>query len=324
MSNTKNSAVVIARDVLELEAQALLSSSASLRDDFNSIVDFLLRDDIRRIVVMGIGKSGLVGKKIAATLASTGSPATFVHPGEAGHGDLGMITSGDVVIAISQSGSANEIRVLLPYLTAKKIPLIAMTGNASSPIAEKADYIIDTSISREACPHNLAPTSSTTLTMALGDGLAVALSSLRGFTPNEFALTHPLGALGRQLVTTVSQIMVSGSDNPEVNEQASIADCIVEMSRCGIGFTNIVKNQKVRGVFTDGDLRRVLGSSATSLEISVSNYMSTNFQTINEDSLASEALDLMRRYKVNALPVVSDSDELIGAINLRMLIAYGL
>lgn len=324
MSSTKNSAVAIARDVLALEAQALLSSSARLSGDFDSVVNFLLRDEVRRIVVMGIGKSGLVGRKIAATLASTGSPAIFVHPGEAGHGDLGMITSGDAVIAISQSGTAGEIRVLLPYFTVKKIPLIAMTGNVCSPIAEKATYIIDTSVDREACPLNLAPTASTTLTMALGDGLAIALSRLKGFTPSQFALTHPLGSLGKQLLARVSHIMVSGVDNPVVGETATITDCIVEMTRCGIGFTSVVKDKKLVGVFTDGDLRRFLSTPNSSLIRTISEFVNNSYQTTTKDSLASEALDLMRRNKINALPVLDETGNLAGAINLRMLIAYGL
>ena len=256
---------------------------------------------------MGVGKSGLVGRKIAATLASNGSPAIFVHPGEAGHGDLGMITSRDVVIAISQSGKADEIRVLLPYFTVKKIPLIAMTGNINSPIAKRAKYIIDTSIEREACPLNLAPTASTTLTMALGDGLAIALSRLKGFTPNQFALTHPLGSLGKQLLTRVSHIMVSEIDNPVVGETATIADCIVEMSRCSMGFTSVVKDEKLAGVFTDGDLRRFLSSPDSSLNLPISELVHDTYQTTTKDSLASEALDLMRQNKINSLPVLDEA-----------------
>ena len=274
-----------------------------------------------RIVVLGMGKSGHIGGKLAATLASTGSPAFFVHPGEASHGDLGMITSKDVVIALSNSGETDEILTILPIIKRLGVPLIAMTGNPASSLAREADVNIDVSVAEEACPLGLAPTSSTTAALAMGDAMAVALLESRGFTAEDFARSHPAGSLGRRLLLHVADIMHTGDEIPRVSPGASLTDALEEMSRKGLGMTAVADDQdKVLGVYTDGDLRRSLDRNIDVHNSSVDEVMTPNCHTTRPDLLAAEALQFMEANKINGLLVVDKEQRLIGALNMHDLL----
>jgi len=316
----------IAGRVLDIEAAALRNARSRLGQEFVDAADLMLtRPAGGRVVVMGMGKSGHVGRKIAATLASTGTPALFVHPAEAGHGDLGMVTSLDVVLGISQSGKSDELLRVLPYLKRNRIPLIAMTANADSALGSHADVVIDTSVAREACPLGLAPTTSTTLTLALGDALAMCLLEVRGFTSEMFAATHPHGTLGRKLLVTLEDVMVKGTAVPRAKEGDSIREALVPMSKAGLGFVNVVDDQDaLTGVFTDGDLRRVLDRDVDIKRAKLSTYMVRDFVKINANQLAAQAVDLMEKHKVSAMPVVDDEARLVGAVNMRMLLQAGV
>jgi arabinose-5-phosphate isomerase len=315
-----------AREVLEIEAQALLAARDRINGSFHAAVD-LIREKCPpgKVVVMGVGKSGHVGHKIAATLASTGTPAFFVHPTEAGHGDLGMLTSSDVVLAISYSGKSDELLRVLPYLKRNAIASIAMTGDGQSPLAQHADAWIDGSVAQEACPLGLAPTASTTLALALGDALAICLLRERGFTPDDFAATHPHGTLGRRLLVSVGDIMLKGADLPKVSPQTTARACLTEMSRGAIGVVGVVdETDKLIGVFTDGDLRRVLDRNVDIHATPVEAVMTRSPMAMRPDQLAAEAADLMERKKVNAILVVDDSGHLVGAFNMRILLRAGV
>lgn len=278
-----------------------------------------------RIVVTGMGKSGHIGNKIAATLASTGSPAFFMHPGEASHGDLGMITSGDVVLALSNSGETAEIITILPIIKRLGIPLISMTGNPDSTLSREADVNIDVSVSREACPLGLAPTASTTAALAMGDALAVALLETRGFTELDFARSHPGGSLGRKLLLHVGDIMHTDSKIPQVSEQATISEALIEMTAKGLGMTAVVDSaQKISGVFTDGDLRRTLDRGVDLHSTPVTKVMTRGGITAQAEQLAAEALKLMEDNKINSLLVIDDSNNLIGALNMHDLLRAGV
>ncbi|MAM89294.1 KpsF/GutQ family sugar-phosphate isomerase [Allohahella sp. A8] len=278
-----------------------------------------------RVVVTGMGKSGHIGNKIAATLASTGTPSFFVHPGEASHGDLGMITKDDVVIAISNSGNTAEIISILPLIKRMSIPLITLTGNARSQMAALADVNLDTSVSKEACPLGLAPTSSTTVTLVLGDALAVALLEAKGFSEEDFAFSHPGGALGRRLLLKVADIMHDGPRIPAVSESASMSDCLLEMTRQGLGMACIVDSEfRLLGIFTDGDLRRALESRVDIHKAHLADIMTVKCTTIAADMLAAKALAIMDEKKINALPVVADDRKLIGALNMHDLLRAGV
>ena len=316
----------IAGRVLDIEATALRNARSRLGQEFVDAAELMLtRPAGGRVVVMGMGKSGHVGRKIAATLASTGTPALFVHPAEAGHGDLGMVTAPDVVLAISQSGKSDELLRVLPYLKRHRIPLIAMTAHADSALGTHADVVIDTSVTREACPLGLAPTASTTLTLALGDPLAMSLLEVRGFTSEMFAATHPHGTLGRKLLVTIEEVMVSGAGVPKANEGASIREALVPMSKAGLGFVNVVNDQDaVTGVFTDGDLRRVLDRDVDIKRVKLSTVMAREFVKIHVNQLAAQAVELMDKHKVSAMPVVDDEARLVGAVNMRMLLQAGV
>ncbi len=315
-----------ARSVLDIEIAALVNVKESLGSEFLSAVEMILHTQPSdRVIVMGMGKSGHVGKKIAATLASTGTPAFFVHPSEAGHGDLGMITSKDIVIAISQSGKSEEILRVIPYLKRNAISLIVMTGVANSPLALHADIVISTAVEREACPLGLAPTSSTTLTMALGDALAICLLKCRGFTAEDFAATHPHGALGRRLLLTIGDIMVSGELIPIVSPNTTIRKTLVEMSRGGLGFVIVVEPDNVIcGIFTDGDLRRTLDNEVDIKTTLIEKVMNTHFVSAKPKQLAVEAVELMEEFKMSALPIVNDKNHLVGALNIRILLQSGV
>jgi len=278
-----------------------------------------------RIVVTGMGKSGHIGGKIAATLASTGSPAFFVHPGEASHGDLGMITKNDVVIALSNSGNTAEIATIIPILKRFGVPLISMTGDKNSTLATAANINLDVCVSKEACPHDLAPTSSTTVALVMGDALAVALLQARGFTAEDFALSHPGGSLGKRLLLHVSDIMHSGERIPKVPENATVSEALLEMSKKGLGMTAIVdKQNKVLGLYTDGDLRRSLDKNINVHNTAISDVMTKNCRTTTTDELAASIVKLMDDHGINGLLVTDENKQLIGAFNMHDILRAGI
>ena len=278
-----------------------------------------------RVVVTGMGKSGHIAGKIAATLASTGTPAFFVHPGEASHGDMGMITANDCVIALSNSGSTHEILTLLPLIKRLDIPLISMTGSDTSELAQAADVHLLASVETEACPLNLAPTSSTTAALAMGDALAIAILEARGFTAEEFAFSHPGGALGKKLLLRVADVMVSGSDIPTVTPTTALADAIVEMTQKGLGMTTIASDDRqLLGIFTDGDLRRAVKNGTDLRATSLTEAMTADARTIHQELLAAEAMALMERHQISALVVVDDQNTIIGIVTLLALLKAGL
>ena len=310
--------------VIETELSAIDSLKPRINDDFASACHLLLNCK-GRVVVTGMGKSGHIGGKIAATLASTGTPAFFVHPGEASHGDLGMITDKDVVLALSNSGETNELLTIVPIIKRLAVPLISMTGNAQSTLAQQADINIDIAVEKEACPLGLAPTSSTTVTLVMGDALAVACLDARGFTAKDFALSHPGGSLGRRLLLHVADIMHTGDDIPRVADNASLRDALLEMTRKKLGMTAIVDdNNKMLGIFTDGDLRRALDKNIDIHSASINDVMTKNCKTIKKNILAAEALKIMEDKKINAIVVVDDENTLIGAINMHDLLRAGV
>ena len=323
MDNSK--IIEMGRAVIDTEAKAITDLGPRIDDKFVKACHYMLHCK-GRIVVTGMGKSGHIGNKIAATLASTGSPAFFVHPGEASHGDLGMITAQDVVIALSNSGETDEILTIVPLIKRLNVPLITFTGNPSSRLASEADVNLDISVEKEACPLGLAPTSSTTATLALGDALAISLLESRGFTADDFALSHPGGRLGKRLLLHVTDIMHTGDGIPTVTEQASLSEALEEMSRKGLGMTSIVdKDSKLVGIFTDGDLRRLLDHGPVDIQTaSVSECMIRNCTTVSANKLAAEALQLMDSLRINALPVVDESQKLIGTINMHDLLRSGV
>ncbi|MEN8170260.1 MAG: KpsF/GutQ family sugar-phosphate isomerase [Pseudomonadota bacterium] len=317
--------IELGRAVLETEAEAIIDLKQRLDDSFVTACRHMLHCE-GRIVVTGMGKSGHIGDKIAATLASTGSPSFFVHPGEASHGDLGMITAKDVVIALSNSGETDEILTILPIIKRLGIPLITLTGNPDSRLARAAEANIDVSVSKEACPLGLAPTASTTAALAMGDALAVALLEARGFTEEDFARSHPAGSLGRRLLLRIEDLMHSGESLPRVVSDASLSEALLEMSRKGLGMTTVVDaNDKLLGLFTDGDLRRLLDHGEVAIQqLSVGEVMHSDFTTIEAGLLAAEALRIMDEKRINALPVVDGDGSLIGALNMHDLLRAGV
>ena len=308
-------ALELAARTLDIEALALAGVKARLSASFTQAVATILASR-GRVVVMGMGKSGHVGRKIAATLASTGTPAMFVHPAEAGHGDLGMVTREDVVIAISNSGESDELNVILPVLKRAHVPLIAITGKPASTLAQHADMVLESTVEQEACPLNLAPTASTTAQMALGDALAVALLDARGFEESDFARSHPGGALGRKLLVHVRDLMRKDELVPRVAPDTAITDMLREMGSKGMGATAVVDGGgKPIGVFTDGDLRRLIEKGIDLLSIKAGAAMRANPRTIRADRLAAEAADLMEQFKINCMLVVDEAGVLVGAFN---------
>lgn len=322
----KERLIALARQVLEVEAAAIQAARARLGSAFLAATELLLSQSRGgRVVVMGMGKSGHIGRKIAATLASTGTPALFVHPAEAGHGDLGMVTPHDVVVAISQSGKSDELLRLLPYIKRNRIPLVVMTAKADSSLAQHADAVIDTSVDREACPLGLAPTASTTLALALGDALAMCLLEARGFTAEMFAVTHPHGTLGRKLLVSVADVMVTGTGLPTARDTTTIREALVGMSKAGLGFVNVLDaREALVGVFTDGDLRRVLDRDIDIKRESLVAVMAREFTTVKASQLAVEAVELMVQHKISGLPVVDDTGRLVGSLNMRLLLQAGV
>lgn len=308
-------AIRLARETLDIEAAAVLGLKQHLGLAFARAVEIMLLVS-GRVVVMGMGKSGHIGRKVAATLASTGTAAMFVHPAEASHGDLGMIKSVDLVLAISNSGESEELTAILPVLKRMGTPLIAMTGNSESTLARHADVFLDCAVEKEACPLNLAPTASTTAQLALGDALAVALLDARGFKAEDFARSHPGGALGRKLLTHVSDVMRSGDHVPRVGPQASFSELMREMSVKGLGATAIVDdNQNVLGIFTDGDLRRLVEKGIDLRTSTAQQVMHPKPSTIVRDALAVEAAELMELHSITSVLVVDAAGRLCGALN---------
>jgi arabinose-5-phosphate isomerase len=308
-------AIALAQETFAIEAEAVMGLKERVGEQFAQVVAMVLALK-GRVVVMGMGKSGHIGRKIAATLASTGTPAMFVHPAEASHGDLGMITSADMVLAISNSGESPEMAAVLPVLKRLGAPVVVMTGNLDSTMAKHAAVCLDSSVAKEACPLNLAPTASTTAQLALGDALAVALLDARGFRAEDFARSHPGGALGRKLLTHVSDVMRSGDAVPRVFADASFSDLMREMSAKGLGATAVVDaNKQVLGIFTDGDLRRLLEQGVDVREKKAHDVMQAMPHTVRTQSLAVDAAELMERHKITSVLVLDDENRLCGALN---------
>jgi len=314
----------IASRVLEVEAQAILDLRPQLNDEFRRATQLCL-DCSGRIVVTGMGKSGHIANKIAATLASTGTPSFYVHPAEASHGDMGMITRSDVVLAVSNSGETTELLAMLPNIKRLGVPLISISGSANSTLANSAAASLLFSITEEACPLNLAPTASTTATLALGDALAVVLLECRGFTSEDFALSHPGGALGRKLILRVSDIMRSGDDVALNEENTILGQALLTMSRKGLGMTIVIDAAgKLLGVFTDGDLRRVIDSRVDIHEAVIGDVMIRECKRAAPDMMAAEAVHLMETHRITALPVIDDDNVVVGALNIHDLFNAGV
>jgi len=313
-------AVALARKTFEIEAAAVLGLGVRIGPEFADAVQAILRCS-GRVVVMGMGKSGHIGRKIAATLASTGTPAMFVHPGEASHGDLGMITPADLVLAISNSGESAELSAILPTLRRLQVMLVALTGSAQSSLALHADMVLDTSVAQEACPLNLAPTASTTAQLAMGDALAVALLQARGFKPEDFARSHPGGALGRKLLTLVADVMRHGDAVPAVRPDASLGELMREMSVKGLGASAVTDAQhRVLGIFTDGDLRRLIEAGVDLRAMQAADVMHANPRTLRSSALAVDAAALMEQHRITSVLVIDEADILCGALNSNDLL----
>ena len=310
--------------VLETEAAAVNALKSRIDEDFVRACHYML-DCEGRVVVIGMGKSGHIGSKIAATLASTGTPAFFVHPGEASHGDLGMITAKDVVLALSNSGATEEILTILPIIKRLHVPLIALTGNPQSALAEAANVNIDVAVEEEACPLGLAPTASTTAALAMGDALSISLLEVRGFTSDDFARSHPGGKLGRRLLLLIDDLMHTGERIPRVASGTLICDALLEITRKGLGATAIVDDDNiVQGIFTDGDLRRTLDHAVNLSVTPIDELMTRDCTLISPGLLAAEALQIMEEGKFNALLVVDDNKQLVGALNMHDLLRAGV
>lgn len=314
----------LAKAVIQVEAQAIADLEAQIGPNFVTACR-LLFNCTGRVVVIGMGKSGRIGGKIASTLASTGTPAFFVHPGEASHGDLGMITKNDVVVALSNSGETEEVLAILPIIKRLGVQLVAMTGNPDSTLAKNATTFLNVSVKQEACPLGLAPTSSSTAALVMGDALAVSLLEARGFTRDDFALSHPGGSLGKRLLLRVSDIMHVGTELPSVPESALISHALLEMTEKQLGMTAVVEaNNRVIGIFTDGDLRRMLGRDLDIRNTRITEVMTPHCTVIHDDILAAEAMQIMQQKKINALIVVDDQHCAIGALNMHDLIQAGI
>ncbi len=310
--------------VIQVEMESVSNLADRIDLDFVSACKIMLACR-GRVVVTGMGKSGHIGGKIAATLASTGTPAFFVHPGEASHGDLGMITAQDVVIALSNSGATSEVLTILPIIKRLKVPLIAMTGNKKSALAQFSSVHLDVSVEQEACPLGLAPTSSTTASLVMGDALAVSLLKARGFTRDDFALSHPGGSLGKRLLLQVRDLMHKDTGIPSVSESALISEALLEMTEKKLGMTAIVdEGGRLKGIFTDGDLRRTLGKNHDIHKTAISEVMTHHCTVIQADILAAEAMQIMEEKKINALLVVDENQCITGALNMHDLIHAGI
>ena len=314
----------LGREVIQLEADALQTLATRVDGQFAEACRLVLACQ-GRVIVTGMGKSGHIGGKIAATLASTGTPSFFVHPGEASHGDLGMITPTDIVLAISNSGETAEILTILPIVKRMGVKLIALLGNTNSSLARQADAILHAGVEKEACPHNLAPTASTTAALAIGDALAVTLLKSRGFTREDFARAHPAGSLGRRLLLYVSDVMHTGAAIPQVGEEANLREALLEMTGKGLGMTGVVdRHGALVGIFTDGDLRRVLARGIDVYNAKITDVMTRNPKTTRADRLAVEIVQMMQSLKINGLFVVDDKNHVLGALNMHDLFRAGI
>lgn len=319
-----NRLILSAQRTIQLEQAAIADLVGRINDDFVRACQLILQCP-GRVVVVGMGKSGHIARKIAATLASTGTPAFFVHPAEASHGDMGMITASDVVLALSNSGSTNEIVTLVPLIKRLDIPLISLTGNPQSILAQAATVNLDASVEKEACPLNLAPTSSTTVSLVLGDALALALLEARGFTPEDFAFSHPGGALGRRLLLKVEHVMHSGNELPAVSRGVPLREALLEMTRKSLGMTLILDSDNtLAGIFTDGDLRRALDRGLDTRNAIIDEVMTVGGKSARPEMLAAEALKIMQDFKINSLPVVDAQQQAIGALNMHDLLRAGV
>jgi arabinose-5-phosphate isomerase len=307
-----------AKRVILIEAHAVTQLAEQLDQGFIDACG-LIQNCTGKVVLIGMGKSGHIGNKIAATFASTGTPAFAVHPGEAGHGDLGMIEQNDVVICISYSGESDEIMTLVPVIKRLGVSIISMTGNQNSSIGQISDVHLNVSVEKEACPHNLAPTSSTTVALAMGDALAVSILTNKGFSPDDFARSHPSGALGRRLLTFVHNIMKTGDDIPMVSADTKLLDALLVMSQKALGMVLITDNNHLEGIFTDGDLRRVLETHSDIQSLRIKEVMVSNCKTILADKPAMAAVQIMDEFNLNSLPVVDENNQVLGAINTHTL-----
>lgn len=313
-----------AHRTIRIEHESIKALEQRLDGSFEAACELLL-NCAGRVIVTGMGKSGHIGKKIAATLASTGTPSQFVHPGEASHGDMGMITAKDVVIAMSNSGTTSEVVTLIPLLKRMNIPLIGMTGNPKSELAEASDVHLDVGVAEEACPLGLAPTSSTTVSLVMGDALAIALLEARGFTAEDFAFSHPGGALGRKLLLKVENIMHKGEEIPRVNEGTPVTSALVEMSSKSLGMTTVVNDQgALTGLFTDGDLRRAVDQGIELSRANIDDVMTRNSKTISPGMLAAEALKLMEDHRITALVAVDEQSRPIGVLHMHDILRAGV
>ncbi len=324
MLKNANEFIALAVAVIETETKAIAALTNKINETFIHACECMLKCE-GRIVVIGMGKSGHIASKIAATLASTGTPAFFVHPGEASHGDLGMITVKDVVLALSNSGETDEILTILPLIKRLSIPLISITGNPSSSLATMATINLDVSVEIEACPLGLAPTSSTTASLVMGDALAIALLQVRGFTAEDFARSHPAGSLGRRLLLLTRDIMHAGDKIPMITTSSCLSDALIEMTSKSLGLTAIVdNNQHIVGIFTDGDLRRTFENEHDIHTTNICSVMTTECKTISADCLAVEALNIMENNKITALLVVDDQQSLIGVLHMHDILRAGV
>jgi len=313
-----------AKDVLDIESEAILNLKESINGQFVEIVKEILNCP-GRVIMTGMGKSGLIAKKLAATLASTGTPSFFLHPAEAIHGDLGMVTKDDIVIALSNSGETNEVLNIVPVIKRIGAKIIAMTGGLDSTLAKNSDYLLNTGVKEEACPLDLAPTASTTATLALGDALAIALLEARDFKPEDFALYHPGGSLGKKLLLKVDDVLHVREQNPVVNLEDNLKETLFTMTSTGMGAANIVGDDgKLAGIITDGDIRRHLEESPDLLNKNAGEIMTVNPKTILKDKLAAEALKIMQDYEIEDLPVVNENKEPLGLINFQDLLKAGV
>jgi arabinose-5-phosphate isomerase len=321
---TSDELISLAAEVLDIEARAVNTLRERLNSDFAAACE-LCESTPGRIVVTGMGKSGHIGNKIAATLASTGTPAFFMHPGEASHGDLGMITGQDLLLAVSYSGETDEVLTILPLVKRMGARLLSMTGKPGSTLAKAADVHLDVSVSEEACPLNLAPTASTTATLAMGDALAVALLKLRGFTAEDFAMSHPSGSLGKRLLLRVADVMRTGKDVPKVTPDVLLTEGLLEMTQKGLGMTAVVDaDDRIRGIFTDGDLRRALDAGVDVRKTTMQEIMHEKCKTIPAEDLAVEAVHVMEENKITSLLVAGDDGRLTGALNIHDLFRAGI
>ncbi|SMN14402.1 Arabinose 5-phosphate isomerase [uncultured Candidatus Thioglobus sp.] len=307
-----------AKKVILTEAQAVTQLAEKLDQSFIDACG-LIQNCTGKVILIGMGKSGHIGNKIAATFASTGTPAFAVHPGEAGHGDLGMIEQNDVAICISYSGESDEIMTLVPVIKRLGVSIIGMTGNKDSAIGKISDVHLDVGVQKEACPHNLAPTSSTTVALAMGDALAVSILTNKGFSPDDFARSHPSGTLGRRLLTFVNNIMKTGNDIPIVSTDTKLLDALLVMSQKTLGMVLITDNNTLQGIFTDGDLRRVLEEHPNIQNLTIGKVMTQNCKTILADKPATAAVAMMDEFNLNSLPVVDENNQVVGAINTHTL-----